>query len=164
MNKQQLIEENMNLVYFLIHKKYPTMVYDEDLIQCGMVGLCTAADTWDENKSQFSTYACACILYEIRKEFRRRSKHKETLSLDFQVKNEDSEADFIEVVAGSEDIDFVDCERFYQALQPKERQIVEYRKMGLTNKEIGEKFGVKENTISMRLRKLRFLWRDLNGD
>ena len=165
MNKQQLIEENMNLVYFLINKYYPTFIKDEDLIQTGMIGLCRAAETWDESKSEFSTFASKCVLNEICNEFGRRCRHKETLSLDYKVKLDNGdEADFGEIIAGSEDVDFVDYERFYRELKPWEKQIVEYKQLGLTNKEIGKKVGCSANNVSRKIRELRYLWRFVNGD
>lgn len=165
MNKQQLIEENMNLVYFLINKHYPTFIYDEDLIQTGMVGLCKAAETWNEDKSEFSTFAGKCILNEICTEFSRRCKHHETLSLDYKVKQADGEeADIGEIIAGSEDVDFVDYERFYRELKPWEKKVVEYRQLGLTNKEIGKKLGCSANNVSQKVRELRYLWRFVNGN
>ena len=82
MSKEKLIEDNMKLVYFIVHKYYPAFGKNEDVIQEGMVGLVKAADTWDESKSKFSTYACACILTEIRTYFKQQSKHQNVLSLD----------------------------------------------------------------------------------
>ena len=165
MNNQQLVEENMNLVYFLINKHYPTFILDEDVIQSGMLGLCKAADTWDESKSEFSTYAGRCILNEIYNEFSRRCKHNGTLSLDYTVKQSDGEeADFGEIIAGSEDVDFVDYERFYRELKPWEKKVVEYRQLGLNNREIGEKLGCSANNVSQKVRELRYLWRFVNGN
>ena len=38
MNKNELVEKNMKLVYYIINKHYPTYSYNEDVIQEGMVG------------------------------------------------------------------------------------------------------------------------------
>lgn len=163
--RHQLVEDNINLVYFLINKHWPTFIYDEDLVQTGLVGLCKAADSWDESKSEFSTFACNCILNEICKEFRRRCKHNETFSLNHKVQqNDGDELEFGDLIVGSEDVDFADYERFYQELKPKEKRIVEYRQLGLTNEEIGKKLGCSENNVSRKVRELRYLWRFVNGD
>ena len=80
MNKNELIEKNMNLVYFVISKYYPTFIHDEDIVQSGMLGLCKAADKWDESKSKFSTYAGRCIRNEINQEFIRRKPFSKVIS------------------------------------------------------------------------------------
>lgn len=77
----------------------------------------------------------------------------------------DGEQDtFGDLIAGEEDIDFVDDESFYKQLNPDERCIVEYRQMGYTNKEIASKMDCSEQSISEKVRKLRHLWRSINGD
>ena len=77
MTKQQLIEDNMGLVYSLILREYPTYIQDEDIIQCGMLGLCQAADKFDESKGfKFAGFAWFCIRNEIIRELNKRSKHQ----------------------------------------------------------------------------------------
>ena len=46
MNRGEFIEQNINLVYVVIREYYPMFISDEDIIQCGMLGLCKAADKW----------------------------------------------------------------------------------------------------------------------
>lgn len=88
MDKNKLIEDNMNLVYYLISRYYPTFIKDEDLIQCGMVGLCKAANSSNAIKYKFSTYASACILNEIKSEFIRRKKYAKEESLNALMEKE----------------------------------------------------------------------------
>ena len=90
-NKQDFIEENINLVYVVIREYYPNFISDEDIIQCGMVGLCKAASKW-EKKGKFSSFAKKCILNEVRDELKDRAKRKVEISLDRLLesnKNED---------------------------------------------------------------------------
>lgn len=82
MNRQQLVEDNVNLVYYLIRKYYPTLINDEDIIQIGMVGLCEAAKRWDSNKSKFSTYAGSWIKNEIKHELQERASRQVEVSLE----------------------------------------------------------------------------------
>lgn len=166
MNRQQLIEDNMNLVYFLVNKYYPTFNMDEDIIQCGMEGLCKAANTWEEGKSEFSTYASKCVLHEIYKEFQRRCRHKDVMSLGYPIATSDKDCATTagDLIVGEEDVDYVDYESFYEQLKPKEKLIVDYRRMGLTNEEIANKLGCHENSVSRKVRELRYLWRFINGN
>lgn len=80
-NKQDFIEENINLVYVVIREYYPNFISDEDIIQCGMVGLCKAASKW-KKKGKFSSFAKKCILNEVRDELKDRVKRKVEISLD----------------------------------------------------------------------------------
>ena len=90
-NPKQFIEKNIDLVYFAINKYYPSFSKDEDIIQCGMIGLCKAVDKWGQ-KGKFSSYATKCILNEIRQELKNRGKRKVEISLESWLegnKNED---------------------------------------------------------------------------
>lgn len=163
---QKLIEDNMNLVYFLIHKHFPTYVGDEDIVQCGMLGLCKAAATWDDSQQTlFSTYASKCIRNEIYKEFNNRNKHKGVLSLDYPTEASDGVVGtFGDLVVGNEDIDYVDIEKFYDQLNPKQQQIFTLLRSGLSQSDIATQFGVTRSSISKYVRQLKILWRKCYGD
>ncbi len=156
MKIQQLINENINLVYYIIRKYYSTFVGDEDIIQCGMVGLCKAANTWDEDKSTFSTYAGKCIRNEINHEFRDRKKHIGVLSLDYEYSN-DSEEDITlkDMVVGQDDVDYVDINFIYQNLNPLECEIVDCKRNGLTTTEIANQLGCSKKTVATKLRRIK---------
>lgn len=164
MNKNELIEENMKLVYFLINKYYPTFITDEDIVQVGMMGLCRAANTWDESLSTFSTYASKCILNEICKEFRARKKHHGTLSLDYEVNGEDGSVPFGDLIEGEQDIDFVDIEPVMDKLSPREREVFALLKAGLSPSDVTHHFGWSRQRTEKIMRKIRLVWRNYNGD
>ena len=72
--EKNLFEENVGLIRYVINKKVnkayacsiPSVDYD-DLFQVGAVGLCQAAQTYDQSKGvKFSTYAVCCISNSIR--------------------------------------------------------------------------------------------------
>lgn len=165
MNQQKLIEDNMNLVYFTIHKFYPKMIADEDIIQCGMLGLCNAANTWDESRSNFTTFACRCIGYEINNEIKRRKRHSNTLSLDYCVANVDGEPDsFGNLIAGDKEIDYFDVQPFYDGLQEKDKEVFALLQNGCSNRELARQLGVSVQTAHAYTRRLRTLWRNFYGD
>ena len=165
---QKLIEDNMNLVYYLVNTYYPTYRHDEDLIQCGMVGLCKAANTWDSNKSEFSTYASRCILNEINFEFRNRKKHSNNLSLDYEVEGKGGEpVSFGELLVGDEDVNYLDydsIDAFYDALTEMEKEIFALRREGLNATEIAEQLGYAQSTVSSKLRQFTNKWGKFNGN
>ena len=81
MDLDELITQNMPFVYYLIHKYYPGYAKDEDIIQCGMLGLVKACQKYDPDKGKLSTYADKFIRHEINVELRDREKHKNVISL-----------------------------------------------------------------------------------
>lgn len=162
--KNQLIEDNMNLVYYLIHKYYPTYANDEDIVQAGMLGLCKAADSFDESKSTFSTYASRCILNSIRMEFRSRKKHYGVLSLDYKVTDDEgSEVSFGDLCVGEEDVEFIDTSKFNNQLTPKETELLDLLQQGLTSREIAKKLNCCPHTVANRKRRILGKWRKING-
>lgn len=154
--KQKLIEDNLNLVYSLVSKEYPTYIHDEDIIQCGMVGLCKATEKWDESKSQFSTFAWRCIRNEIAMEFRRRAKHQGILSLDYEMTDEDGgRSTFGDCVVGDEDIPYIDTE--VKSITSREQQIFELYKTLQNYQEVATKLGISKQYVWKTMRKIRAL-------
>lgn len=156
MTKQQLIEDNMNLVYSLVSKEYPTYIHDEDIIQCGMLGLCKAAESWEEHKSKFSTFAWKCIRNEINREFRRRVKHQGVLSLDYEVNDEDGgRSTFGDCVVGDDDVGYVDIE--LKSITARERQVFDLYKIRQSHTEVADELGVSRQYVWKTMRKIRAL-------
>ena len=164
MNKKELIEENMTLVYFLINKYYPSSTHDEDVIQVGMEGLCKAANTWNEELSTFSTYASKCILNSIRTEFCKRKKHQGLLSLDYEVNGIDGTTPFGDLVEGAKDVDFIDVEPVMNKLTPREKEVFAMLVDGSSPRDVTYKFGWSKQRTEQIMRKIRLVWRNYNGD
>ena len=65
-SKNNLIEENLNLIHYVLSKMNNINNQYEDLFQEGVIGLINASNTYDINKNiKFSTYAYCCIRNEI---------------------------------------------------------------------------------------------------
>ena len=154
--KQKLIEDNMNLVYSLVSKEYPTYINDEDIIQCGMLGLCKAAEKFDDGKSKFATFAWRCIRNEIADEFRKRSKHQGILSLDYEVSDEDGgRSTFGDCVVGEEDVLYIDAN--IDSITARERQVFDLYKTGLSYTDVATRLGVSKQYVWKVMRKVRAL-------
>lgn len=154
--KQQLIEDNMNLVYHLISKEYPTYLHDEDIVQCGMLGLCKAAERWDEAKSKFSTFAAFCIRSEIQTEFRNRAKHQGVLSLDYEVDTgEGDTCTFGDCVVGEEDVGYIDVGVNLDSLTNREKEVCELLTSGMNQVDIAKKLGTSKQYIWKVKRKIK---------
>lgn len=156
MNRQKLIEDNMNLVYFVIHQHFPRYVNDEDLVQVGMIGLCKAADSWSEDKGAFSTFATSCIHNTICMEFKYRNRQKATYSLDYTYSDSEDEPTTLgDMLIGTSDVDWVDIDELYSALSEKERLIVEMKRRGLTKYEISKRLGISQQRARKHLRQAK---------
>jgi RNA polymerase sporulation-specific sigma factor len=154
----KLIEDNMNLVYFTIHKYYPSFYHDEDLIQVGMVGLCKAAERFDESKNDFSTFAVSCIRNEIRMEFRKRQKYGQPLSLDYEVDVGGYEkATFGDTIVGDSDVNYLDTDHIYNSLSKAGIEVFELARRGYAYKDIATITGYHPKTVQRHLRKIKLL-------
>ena len=154
----------MNLVYALVSREYPTYLHDEDIIQCGMLGLCQAADKWDENKAKFSDFAWYCIRHEIIKEFKRRAKHQGVLSLDYETVTEDGRGSLGDTIVGDEDVAYVDIEVNSCRINKTERKIYDLLVAGLQPREVAKKLNVSYSFVYATRRKLRLLRSRNYGD
>lgn len=159
--KKQLIEENMNLVYSVVSKEYPTYLYDEDIIQSGMLGLCKAADSWDESKSKFSTYAWRCIRNEINNEFISRKSHSKNISLDTKFGEDGTLED---TLIGEDDVAFLDDGTFYNQLPQQEQDIMRMDAMGFSTEEIATQLNMSVQKVRKLLRVIRLKWRRFDGN
>ncbi|MCC8067583.1 MAG: SigB/SigF/SigG family RNA polymerase sigma factor [Clostridiales bacterium] len=66
--REQLVEENMGLVYTVVRRFLGRRCESEDLIQIGSIGLLKAVDNFDSSyEVRFSTYAVPMIAGEIRR-------------------------------------------------------------------------------------------------
>ena len=164
-SRQQLIEDNLGIVYSVILKKYPTYSCDEDLIQAGMLGLCKAAEKWDSNKSKFSTYAWSSVVNEIRLELRKRDRHKGILSLDYEVTGEDGKpTSFGDFIVGDEDVNYVDLGVDSNQLTPREQLIFTLSQKDVTPREIGKQLGISNEVVCKTLRKIKSMRGYANED
>ena len=165
--KQKLISDNINLVYHVIHKQFPRLIGDEDIVQCGMLGLCKAADKFDDNISKFSTFACTCISNEIKLELRNRKKHTGVVSLNYEVENDEDTVELIDIIVGETDENIeniTNWSAFVDTLTERECELIELRKDGLDGVQISEKIGYSPSYICRLLRKIKLKWRNYNGD
>ena len=147
----------MNLVYYIIRKEYPTYIHDEDMVQCGMVGLCQAADKWDESKGTFSTFAAYAIRNEIIREFKKRAKHFGVLSLDYEMVHDGSRRSLGDTIVGDEDVGYVDLEVKSCRINPTEQKIYELLLTGLPPRAVAKQLGVSYSFVYATRRKLKLL-------
>ena len=155
-NPSDLIKRNTKLVYYIISHEYPTYLHDDDMVQAGMLGLCEAANRWDETKSAFGTFAGNWIRGEIKKEFVRRKKNKGVWSTDRMMGGDDDDGTTLEELLGREDdTTYLNIEDFRDTLHPHEQMVFDLRNEGLNTEEIATKTGRNIQTIQRITRNIR---------
>ena len=161
MNNQNLITNNMKLVYFIISREYPTYLHDDDIVQSGMLGLCKAAESYDETKSKFSTYAGRCIRNEINQEFIRRKAHSKNISLETKLNEDITIGD---ILIGEDEMPYLDNETFYHQLSGLEKEFLTKYTMGYSPDEIANSCDCNVQKVRKVLRFIKYKWREFNGD
>lgn len=104
-----LVEANMRLVPAIIRKYFYFSETDmDDAIQIGCIGLCKAAEKYNQDSGfKFSTFAASCIVNEIKKELRKKKTAKRdgiTVSLDADNPECDGET-YMDAIVGPFDIE-----------------------------------------------------------
>ena len=163
--RQQLIEHNMRLIVHVARKyKIPGCTFD-DLISIGTIGLIKAVNTFTpERNIKLATYASRCIGNEILMYLRKSSNRRQDASIDEPL-NTDSDGNellLMDVLTSDQAQVGEELERnaersallaAVQALNPRERQIMELR-FGLrdgvehTQKEVADSIGISQSYIS----------------
>ena len=163
--KAVLIEHNLRLVVYIAKKFDNTGVSVEDLISIGTIGLIKAINTFNPVKNiKLATYASRCIENEILMYLRKSSNRRQDASIDEPL-NTDSDGNellLMDVLTSDQAQVGEELERnaersallaAVQALNPRERQIMELR-FGLrdgvehTQKEVADSIGISQSYIS----------------
>lgn len=162
-NRDDLIQENMNLVYYVLHKSFPTFAKDEDMVQEGMIGLIKAANTYQDGKGKFSTYAYRCIFNTMASYLQQQKCDVDIISLDSEVKGKDDSAslihELIEDVESSSCFNLVEYDIFYNTLTPRQKQVFDRVKEGKKRQEIADEFGITNQAVTDAVKKIRKKWR-----
>jgi len=163
--REELITHNLRLVVYLAKKYENSGVPAEDLVSIGTIGLIKAVNTFTPARSiKLATYASRCIGNEILMYLRKSSNRRQDASIDEPL-NTDSDGNellLMDVLTSDQAQVGEELERnaersallaAVQALNPRERQIMELR-FGLrdgvehTQKEVADSIGISQSYIS----------------
>lgn len=152
---EKLFQENIRLAYWTVSRYYPSLLKDEDIEQEASIGLWKACLTYNEEKSQFSTYAVKCISSQILVALRtrRRWARLEAVSLDEHL-DEDGEltlAGMVSDPAGSVETSGVFVEDFINTLSERDKKVVHYKLQGMKQKEAAKEMGITQSYYSRLL-------------
>lgn len=182
--QKELVENNINLIHHILKKysfiKPATQDYD-DYFQHGSYGLCLAAQRYNKDKEVlFSTFACSYISGYILRYYRdfaqgpiRRTRKqlnsKEQIQYvyynDTLINSEGGETEIIEELqlkdsdnCFEDDTNLeIDFDKILKKFKERDKQIIIFLKLGLTQKEIGQKIGVSQAQVSRTRKKIILL-------
>lgn len=167
---EDLVVQNMKLVYFLISKHYPTYSQDEDVIQAGMEGLCKAAKRWNPDKGIFQTYAGVVIRREVADYIRSlldKGKSDVTLvSIDQKVGNDEESASIGDLIGETDDWESVeeDFRRFASTLSPNKQRICEILLNGGSQTECARTLELSATRVCQLVGRIKRDWRKFYAD
>ena len=167
--RDKLIEENLDLVWWVMSKYYPTTLNSperEDFYQIGCVGLIFAAKNYEPGPVQFSTFAVRIIQSRIRNELITRYTQKRTaadeIPLDAPIRAiEDSEKTVVGTITDnrwSPDYAFYDLDKFRETLTTQQKRIFNYMLAGLNQREIAERIGCSRQNVNQKTDRVRTLF------
>lgn len=166
MTKQELFNENKNLVYDIYNTHLKNMEYNkrlkEDAIQEGLIALWKSCLNYNPEKgAKFSTYAYNSILKAMKCFCVRQYKKAVCLvSLEAPLTENDSSVSFEDILPCNTDllaqieIDTV-FNQLFSTLDEQSKDIVTYLKQGYSKKEIAELVQESQGKITNILRKFR---------
>ena len=169
--RQILIEHNLRLVVYIAKRFDNTGAGLEDLVSIGTIGLIKAINTFQPDRNiKLATYASRCIENEILMYIRKHSGVRAEVSIDEPLNIDwDGNELLLSDILGSDDnsISF-EIEQFeermavrkaVEALEPREREIIELRygmsgKKEMTQKEVADRLGISQSYISRLEKKI----------
>lgn len=164
------IRENERLIYYIIINKLNRndLVYDEDIVQCGRIGIYKAWKSYDPTKAAWSTYMTRCVINEIFMEFRRRRNPKNKFYEDCERLNriiDDGKGgecelqDFLAFEDSSFDDIISDDEakwnEIYNSLSLREQNIIHWLDLNYSQSDIGEMLGLSQSYASRLIKQLK---------
>lgn len=171
MSYEQIINENMGLVYKVIQRNYYNVIsvygddIKEDMAQVGMYSLCKAKDKFDKNKGiKFSTFAYNIIKNDLHnfvtKDLHKYHNYDMVCSYDVAMDNdEDKSTDYMDLLGEFDDYSYIDSKSLISYIKQNydERiiQILLMKSNGFTLREIGEKLGITKQRVSAMIKTLQ---------
>lgn len=162
------IEDNIKLVYFIYGRLAQSELffrYRDDLISDGFFGLVKAAQKFDDSRGvKFASFATACIRNQIfmgLRKLRKQTAHETSLDAPIGVDEDGHELYWLDVLEAPQPQlveERLDFHAFMKTASEKERHIVQAKRLGYTQKEIGRQLNLSQSYVARLYKKfcLRF--------
>ena len=177
------VRENECLIYYILNKKIhrSDLVSDEDIIQCGRLGIFKAWKSHDASKSSWATYVTKVIINEILMELRKRGNSNNYFYSNCDHLNkiiEDGRGGACELqdllIFEDHSFDAIISEHgkiwnmIYDSLSTRDKKIIHLMDLNYTQKEIGEILGISQSYASRLILKLKKdvlkKWKEMNDN
>lgn len=162
---EELLNENMRLVYFVMRRQFSSLAGDQDLIQEGLIGLWKACLSYDGREGvKFSSFAIPCIRNAILMELRKRRRAPAAISLDAPLGDSDGDFSLADTLVDQKSSAFEDdvfADEFMEHLSEIDQRLITLRGEGLTQKDAGAAMGISQTIVSRRLTRIETLYRRL---
>lgn len=133
MSTEELIRANLHLVH-KVAKSFGTAGRDQDMIQCGRIGLWRAAERWDGERD-FKPLAKKCIRNAMLNHLR-------------QVRHWEPAVDIFEDVGAEDERDLVGAIKHTFGSGSIERDVLISLLKGTPKQDLADKYGVSRKTIT----------------
>lgn len=158
--REALIISHLDFVHYVIWKYYPGYGRndEEDIYQIGCLGLVKAANSYDPNKYEFTTYAGTCIHNEIGMHLRNTSRKNKNIKM-VSFCDEINPGQTIEdIIVGNDGIDTFDLDPFIKKLTKLERDYVVLAIRGYNKTDIAREMGVSKSYVSLIFKRIHQKW------
>ena len=167
MTPEELYLANEKLVHYVLNKHFFHKQFDEDYKQIARIGLWKACLKYNPDISSFSSFACQCIMNEIKMDTRKTSSSCRNdsdyifMSLDQPIKSLDaSDATVSDLVVGESNEGFLDLEGYWKCLTQKEKSVIVGLIDGKNQTQIAKDMGVSRAYVSRLVGRIRKKWSD----
>ena len=150
--QSKMVEENHNLIYWYIHKVNLDIEEWYDLLA---IELCYAVKLYDPSRGSFTNYFKVRADGAVYKEYRKNNAQK-------RICNELSYIENIETIPLEDTVILEESLEFQEFADKTNREILELKYNGYTQKEIAEKLQVSQSYISKILKKMRKQYDEFN--
>jgi RNA polymerase sigma factor (sigma-70 family) len=147
------ILKHEKLIYHVLHRRFPALDIDDDIMQIGRIGLWQALKSYKPEQGKFSTLACRCIKNQILRDMPPQEHYislYEPVGRDTTLENYIPDADRISCV---ETMDWFI--RGYRKLKPFEKLVIRLTCVGYKQKDISERTGKTQQYVCKVLKQAR---------
>lgn len=155
--QQKLVTDNINLIFYFIHKKGISM----DEVDIGYIALCKAAKTFKQDANiQFSTYALRVISNAYGSIYRKTKKTPTIRSLDEEIFNNGTDAIYLgDTISGTVITGISpsltelmqNVTEFISTLEGNKKDIYLLSISGMTQLEISKRLNISQASVSRAL-------------
>lgn len=148
-----LFEDNKELAYWVLHRHFPALAFDDDIRQEALIGLWKGCLKFDPSKSKPATFLVKCIQNSVLMSLRKKQ-------LEYPMSDLGLSGELLLMRQSENDPGFklVEFEEFIGHLTEKQQLVVRARANDMSQEQIAEMLGLSQSYCSRLLSKLKQEW------